>query len=133
LTHAKKALASAPLDTIEVPFTPTTPLQKGIAHLPSTGAALSEADRVALLTAIARSKAWVEAILKDHALDFATIARRENRAERHVRFLAPLAYLSPRVIKAIAEGRAPGNLNVSNLARALPRNWADQEQRFGMR
>jgi hypothetical protein len=30
------------------------------------------------------------------------IAKRENLAERHVRFLVPLAYLSPRIIEAIA-------------------------------
>jgi len=53
-------------------------------------------------------------------------------AERHVRFLAPLAFLSPRIVEAIAEGRAPGNLNVSNLARALPLNWREQEQRLAL-
>ena len=40
-------------------------------------------------------------------MDIGTIAKRENLAERHVRFLTPLAYLSPRIIEAIAEGRAP--------------------------
>ena len=41
---------------------------------------------------------------KDPALNFGAIAEHEMLAERHVRFLAPLAYLSPRVIQAIAAG-----------------------------
>jgi site-specific DNA recombinase len=125
-------LASPIPNAIEAPFNPTAPPRKGVAHVPNTGASLSESDRFALLTAIAKSKVWIAEILKDPANSFATIARREGLAERHVRFLASLAYLSPRIMEAIAEGRAPGNLNVSNLARALPLTWRDQEQRIGV-
>jgi hypothetical protein len=56
----------------------------------------------------------------------------EKLTERHVRFLAPLAYLSPRVIEAIAEGRAPADLTVTRLARNLPLSWAEQEEQFGL-
>ena len=37
-----------------------------------------------------------------------------------MRFLAPLAYLSPRIIDAIAEGRAPVDVTVTRLVRNLP-------------
>jgi hypothetical protein len=106
--------------TISVPFTGTLPLRKGISHTPSSGQAIDEATRSALLMAIARSRAWVDGIVKDPATDIGTIAKRENLAERHVRFLAPLAYLSPRIIEAIAEGRAPADLTVTRLGRNLP-------------
>ena len=56
------------------------------------------------------------------------IAITENLAERHVRFLLPLAFLSPRIIAAIANGIAPAGMTVSNLARALPHKWSDQER-----
>ena len=128
--HGADAASLAP-NTIEVPFTPTAPSQKGLSHVPTNGASLTETDRATLLKAIARSKAWIDTILKDPGIDFGAIAHRENLAERHVRFLAPLAFLSPRIVEAIAEGRSPGNLNVSNLARALPLNWTEQEQRLG--
>jgi site-specific DNA recombinase len=55
------------------------------------------------------------------------IAQREYLAERHVRFLAPLAHLSPRIVEAIAEGLAPTGLTVCSLARALPFSWPEQE------
>ena len=87
--------------------------------------------RITLLTAIARSRRWIDAILRDPTIDFVTIAARENLAERHVRFLAPLAYLSPRIVEAIADGRAPADLTVSSLARALPLSWSDQAAAVG--
>jgi hypothetical protein len=117
--------------TISLPFAATPPIRKGISHTPSGGQAIDEATRSALLMAIARSKAWVDTIVKDPATDIGTIAKRENLAERHVRFLAPLAYLSPRIIEAIAEGRAPADLTVTRLVRNLPAVWADQEKQLG--
>jgi site-specific DNA recombinase len=71
-------------------------------------------------------------IINDPAVDFGVLANREKLAERHVRFLAPLAYLSPRVIQAIAESGAPADLTVTRLARNLPLSWAEQEERLGI-
>ena len=45
---------------------------------------------------------------------------REGQGERHIRLLAPLAFLSPRIIAAIVDGTAPANLTVTGLAKALP-------------
>jgi site-specific DNA recombinase len=117
--------------TISVPFTANLPLRRGITHTPSCGQAIDEPTRAALLRAIVRSRAWVDAMIKDPGTDFGTIAERENLAERHVRFLAPLAYLSPRIIEAIADGRAPAHLTVTRIARDLPAVWAEQERQLG--
>ncbi|MFG1359708.1 hypothetical protein [Xanthobacter pseudotagetidis] len=43
---------------------------------------------------------------------------------------AYLACLSPKLIKAIADGDAPADLTVTSLAAALPHDWAAQEQRI---
>lgn len=117
--------------TISVPFTPNLPLRKGISHMPSGGQVIDEATRSAILTAIARSRAWIDMLVKDPAMKIGTIAKRENLAERHVRFLTPLAYLSPRIIEAIAEGRAPADFTVTRLVRNLPAIWVDQEEQLG--
>jgi hypothetical protein len=45
--------------------------------------------------------------------------------------LAPLAFVSPGVIVAIADGSAPADLTVTGLAKALPYSWAEQERRVG--
>src|SRR5450759_4116343 len=63
---------------------------------------------------------------------FAEIAKREGQGERHIRLLAPLAFVSPRIIAAIVDGSAPADLTVTGLARALPYSWAEQEQAIGL-
>jgi site-specific DNA recombinase len=50
----------------------------------------------------------------------------------HIRFLAPLAFLSPRIIEAIARGEARPDLTVTMLARALPHRWAEQQSKLGI-
>ena len=75
----------------------------------------------------------MDAILAGRIASFDDIAAAESLAERHVRRLAPLAFLSPRIIAAIADGDAPVGLTVSRLTQALPHAWTAQEQMLGMR
>jgi site-specific DNA recombinase len=63
---------------------------------------------------------------------FAEIAEREAQGERHIRLLAPVAFLSPRIIAAIIDGTAPADLTVTGLAKALPYSWIEQEQNIGL-
>jgi site-specific DNA recombinase len=49
-----------------------------------------------------------------------------------IRLLAPLAFLSPRIIAAIADGTAPADLTVTGLAKALSYSWIEQERRIGL-
>ncbi len=88
--------------------------------------------REALLKAIARSRGWMETILSDKTASFDDIALSEALAERHVRRLAVLAFLSPKVVRAIADGAAPSGVTVSSLTQALPHAWADQERLLGL-
>ena len=118
--------------TFLVPFAPTALPLKGLKHTPDHRGSMKDADRIALLTTIARSKSWIDELLRDPSLDFAAIAHRENLAERHVRFLAPLAYLSPRIVEAIADGRAPAGLAVRRIARDLSIIWTEQEAALGV-
>ena len=78
---------------LTIPYTPTSLPQKGVKHAPAAKGVLNDADRISLLTTIARSKAWIDELLLDPRADCRTIAERETLAERHVRFLAPPAYL----------------------------------------
>jgi site-specific DNA recombinase len=58
--------------------------------------------------------------------------QKRGKVERHIRYLAPLAYLSPRIVEAIENGTAPADLTVTSLAPALPHGWAEQEQKLGI-
>ncbi|MGH6846791.1 MAG: hypothetical protein ACREC0_04930 [Methylocella sp.] len=80
--------------------------------------ALSSESRDALLAAIANARGWIDAIRLGCIGSFAEIAEREIQGERHIRLLAPLAFLSPRMIAAIVNGTAPADLTVTGLAKA---------------
>jgi hypothetical protein len=71
----------------------------------------------------------VEAVRSGDAKSFDEIAVREGIGERHVRWLAPLAFLSPRVLGRILDGSASVGLTVARLAKELPYYWAAQEDR----
>ena len=46
--------------------------------------------------------------------------------------MATLAFVSPRIVAAIVDGTAPADLTVTDLAKALPYSWAEQEQGIGL-
>ena len=85
-----------------------------------------------LLIAIAKARLWIDDIRQSRIASFAEIANCEGQGERHIRLLAPLAFVSPHIIKAIVDGIAPADLTVTGLARALPYSWTEQEQRIGL-
>ncbi len=105
---------------------------KGVIHAPSAKPAMKVESRDALLTAIAKAQDWIDDIRLGRIAAFAEIARREGQGERHIRLLAPLAFVSPRIIAAIVDGTAPADLTVTGLAKALPCSWAEQEQSIGL-
>jgi hypothetical protein len=123
--------ASSPT-VLQIPWAPTTAsARKGIAWKPSAQPNLDPATIEALLTAIAKAQSWMSDLAEGRANSFEDIARREDKVVRHIRNLAPLAFVSPRVIEAIANGAAPADLTVTTLAHKLPHRWAEQERMLG--
>ena len=78
---------------------------KGIVHVPAHSTPIKPARRETLLTAIAKARQWVDDMAQGRTATFAQIARREGKVERHVRLLAPLAFLSPRIVAVRAFAR----------------------------
>jgi site-specific DNA recombinase len=117
--------------TITIPWTGPMPAAvKGIVHVPAHNTPIKPSRRETLLTAIAKARQWVDDLAQGRTATFAQIGRREGKVERHVRLLAPLAFLSPRIVAAIIDGTAPADLAATSLARALPYSWAEQERRL---
>src|SRR5438270_5796605 len=117
---------------IAVPWSSPMPAAvKGIIHVPAHNTPIKLGRREALLIAIAKARQWMDDLAHGRAASFAAIARREGKAERHIRLLAPLAFLSPRIVAALLDGTAPADLTLTQLARALPYSWTEQERRVG--
>jgi len=76
-----------------------------------------------LLSAIAKALAWIEELVQGRAASLAEIAEREGKAER-----ASLAFVSARVVLAIAEGSFAGHLNATKLVKSMDCSRAEQEQ-----
>jgi site-specific DNA recombinase len=120
------------LTELTIPFAPKLMPRKGVVHAPIDQGTIDSEMRETLLKAIARSCGWMETILSGKAASFNDIALSEGLAERYVRRLAVLAFLSPKVVRAIADGAAPSGVTVSSLTLALPHAWAGQERMLGL-
>jgi site-specific DNA recombinase len=123
------------LRTVQITLAWTCPsfaAVKGIVHAPTSKPAMKPESRDALLTAIVKARRWIDDIWLGRIASFAEIAKREAQGERHIRLLAPLAFVSPRITAAIADGTVPADLTVTGLAKALPYSWAEQEQSLGL-
>jgi site-specific DNA recombinase len=123
----------ANVTTMTVPWTSPVPAAvRGIVHVPAHNTPIKPGRRDALLIAIVKARQWIDDLAHGRAASFAVIARREGKVERHVRLLAPLAFVSPRIVSALLEGTAPADLTITKLVRALPYSWAEQERRVGV-
>jgi site-specific DNA recombinase len=112
---------------ITVPWTMTAiAAAKGILHSPLPSPAMSVDERDVILTAIAKARAWIADLIEGRATSFAEISQREGKVERHIRLLAPLAFVSPRIIADIIDGILP-SIAITDLAKQLPYCWARQE------
>ena len=85
----------------------------------------------ALLKAFARARVWFEELASGRVRSLVEIARREGLAKRYVTRLTRLAFVSPVVVDAIAEGNAPRGTNLQMLMDGrvtVPVSWNDQER-----
>jgi hypothetical protein len=70
-----------------------------------------------LLDATARVYRWSNDLLAGRARSIGEIARREHLTARHVRRVMRLAFLAPRIVEAIVEGRQPAGRLVQGRTR----------------
>jgi len=120
-----------PPTTIKVPWSAATFAEvKGVLHSPSPRPTMKLETREALLGAIAKARIWINHLVEGRVGSFGEIATREEKVERHIRLLAPLAFVSPRIISGIMDGTAPPGLTVTGLAQPLAYSWTEQERQL---
>jgi hypothetical protein len=64
--------------------------------------------RLTLLVAIAKARAWADALMTGRIGDVDEIARAENRTPRYVRMLLPLAFVAPDIVQAVLDQKSEG-------------------------
>jgi len=112
---------------VPVPWQPSNFVAvKGvILNAPQEEPTLRPEARDAILGAIAKSRMWLDELIRDR-VSINDIATREGKVERHVRLLLPLAFVSPGMVRAVASGSAPAGLTVTGLAKRVPLLWGRQ-------
>ena len=75
---------------VTIPFAPNGPARKGIVHAPAESGTIDPKARDALLQAIARSRAWMDAILAGRIASFEEMASAESLSARRALQAAPL-------------------------------------------
>jgi site-specific DNA recombinase len=92
---------------------------KGVLHQPDEQPTLGAEARDAILLAVAKARVWIDGLASGRISSFADIAKEERKVERHIRLLAPLAFVTPRVLAAIVDGTFHRVVTVTTLARAV--------------
>src|SRR5262244_26738 len=83
----------------------------------------------ALIKAVVRGRAWFEELATGRVRSLEELATRDGITRRYIRRLIDLAFLSPRIVDAILQGRHPVALTATRLSEFdLPLDWAEQHK-----
>jgi len=85
-----------------------------------------------ILKAIARGMAWLKMLDEGKVTSIHDLADTLKLERKYVRHTLRLAFLSPRVIRAIMLGQEPDGLSLAALRRLTTAKWAEQEKILGM-
>jgi hypothetical protein len=117
---AGAAASSTCTTVISLPWSvPAFSSVKGVLHQPEAKPRLKQETRVAILLAIAKARSWIDDLTSGRVRTFVEMAEREGKVERHIRLLAPLAFIPPRTLAAIIDGMGPHDATVTALAQAV--------------
>jgi DNA invertase Pin-like site-specific DNA recombinase len=87
--------------------------------------------RFRLVTAIAKGRRWLDALMAGTVTNVDQIASTENCSLRQVNMTISLAFLAPNLVQAAVDGRLPRGVGIANL-RDAPAEWSLQYARLGL-
>jgi hypothetical protein len=100
---------------------------------PAGAAPWSPAPRVdsALVKAVVRAHRWRQMIESGKYPSAAELAKAEKVNDSYLSRILRLTLLSPAIIEAILSGRQAPGLELSDLLKSIPAEWAEQGAVFG--
>jgi DNA invertase Pin-like site-specific DNA recombinase len=123
-------------ERFSIPWTPQTFRRKREVIARSSEAAAGQQPirwlaRTRLISAISRSRRWLDEIVSGRSAGIDALAAREGLNERTARMTLSLAFLAPDIVKAALEGTLPRGLSASRLME-MPDSWAEQRRVLGL-
>jgi site-specific DNA recombinase len=82
-----------------------------------------------LVRAIARGREWWQKLLDGTSLQ--ELCEQSGVSDRYIQRLLPLAFLSPRIVTDIVEGKYPSDLTLDRLLGSLKLDWREQAKAIG--
>ncbi len=83
-----------------------------------------------MIKVIARGFRWQRLLYDGTYATIEDLASAEKINPSYVSRILRLAYLSPRVVQAILDGKHPARLTMKHLLRPFPADWVKQEHQF---
>ena len=80
--------------------------------------------RDTFLTAIGKARRWMDEL--SDGVSIAAIAQREGKSARHIRLLAPLAFVPPATVRTLIDGTGKTG-TITDLAMNVPLLWSAAE------
>lgn len=90
---------------------------------------IERAEQQRLIKSIALAKEWLREIMTGAPI--ASIAERERKSERMIRLALSLAFLDPKLVKAVLLGTLPRGVSTRRLLQA-PSDWSEQWRAIGL-
>ncbi|WP_394693533.1 recombinase family protein [Hyphobacterium sp.] len=120
------------IDANSLTFTaPFTIKRRGIEAKIVCGTTSANVDEV-FVRGLAQSHHYLKRV-RDGEL-VSSIARSNGGTQPPIRHRLKVAFISPRIVEAVLEGRQPADLTLERLLRTpIPHDWADQERLFGLK
>ena len=85
-----------------------------------------------LIRNVARAYSWRVSLENRSHTSISALAKAEQRDERYIRRLLPLAYLAPDILESILNGKQPADLELKHLvSREIPLSWTAQRDQLG--
>jgi hypothetical protein len=87
--------------------------------------------RARLVTAIAKGRYWLDALIAGSVTNVEQIAATENCTIRQINMTISLAFLAPNLVQAAVDRRLPRGIDIANL-RDAPTEWSRQYAKLGL-
>jgi DNA invertase Pin-like site-specific DNA recombinase len=127
--------ADGTADVLHVPWKKTDMRRRREVLAPAStgrdGRPIRSETRVALVTAIARGRRWLDELVTGAVTDVEQISTREKCSLRQVNMTISLAFVSPELVKAAIDGRLPRGVGIARL-RDAPAEWSRQCAMLGL-
>lgn len=127
-------MTSTTSGTMHIPMTFRSRGGKTVIVLPDGSRGIAQREATidnTMIKVIARAYRWQRLLINGPYITIEDLAAAENINPSYVSRVLRLAFLSPRIVEAILDGKSPARLTMKDLMEPFPMSWQKQAAHFG--